>query len=795
MATYLIKFSACLAIFWLFYILFLERQNMHRFKRFYLLGALVLALVIPTLKITEYIEPIATTFETAPVFIPMESFTEIPVETPSFWNLENVLWLVYGLGVLLLLARFLINLLKMNRRISKNETIAKQHFTYVLLKENLIPHSFFKYLFFNKIRYESQNIPEEVILHEETHAKQLHSLDIIILELLQIVFWFHPLIYILKHHVKLNHEFLADQAVLNHGADAKTYQNILLQFSSSDNYQETEAYRLSSTINYSSIKKRFTVMKTQTSKTRIWLSTFLVLPIIALLFYSFAEKEYVEKPIVLTSEILETKNEASQKEMYDTVIQENRTKILKTNKNKSIILLEHWYITINNNKFYYPYKKGDLKKYYDKNGNEVDLDIVKEYVIKYETFEALKRIGKHYVYKSNKEQEEIDALFSDLGGIYFRMSKENKSKVKRPISPIKPYVQITLNGNTYYKKRNELTLDEIATFPPPPEHAIQQKATAKQVAAYNTWAKELKTTESKIIMKKDLDKYQHIYSIMTAEQKKTAEAFPKIPPPPPPTEASPNKNGKKKTLNEIIQDTPKGMTSGFEMLDNGESHYFTEYKGKKTYYNKDGFITDEKGKISPPPPPTLKSNQKTKTKEKGGPNVSQLDQSKSNPSFLEFIIEMEEKGATFYYHDKKISAEEAKTLARTNTGKSHDMITQKDANDRYIVKLSKTKYEIKTEDGETLSMTVNDCLEVPSTLKVNSVLNKLNINCIEDYPNNTIEIYNRFGKIIYSKKGYDNSWKGTDENGKLLVEGKYYYSLDIGSKNGKPQVGYITIIK
>ena len=46
------KFSACLAVFWLVYVLFLERQTMHRFKRFYLLGAIVSALIIPALTIT-----------------------------------------------------------------------------------------------------------------------------------------------------------------------------------------------------------------------------------------------------------------------------------------------------------------------------------------------------------------------------------------------------------------------------------------------------------------------------------------------------------------------------------------------------------------------------------------------------------------------------------------------------------------------------------------------------------------------------------------------------------------------
>jgi hypothetical protein len=269
----------------------LEKQQMHRFKRFYLLGAFVCALVIPQLTITEYVEPMVQNFEVSNAIIPIETelFSQ-PAEEPSILTLETLLWTIYALGVLLFSVRFAINLYSLYKSISKNSKYKNHNFIYVLLKEYRIPHSFFKYIFVNKYQFEDDQIPEEVKLHEETHAKQWHSLDILLLELLQIVFWFHPLVYILKHHVKLNHEFLADEAVLQQGVATKSYQNILLQFSSN-----TQDYQLASTINYSSFKKRFTVMKTQTSKTRIWLSTSLVLPILALLFYSFAEREYVEK--------------------------------------------------------------------------------------------------------------------------------------------------------------------------------------------------------------------------------------------------------------------------------------------------------------------------------------------------------------------------------------------------------------------------------------------------------------------------------------------------------------------
>ena len=88
METYLFKFSACLAIFWLVYFLFLERQTMHRFKRFYLLAAVVSALIIPVLTITHYIEPIVTNFEVSPILIPIEaSFAEIPQVQAPFWDL------------------------------------------------------------------------------------------------------------------------------------------------------------------------------------------------------------------------------------------------------------------------------------------------------------------------------------------------------------------------------------------------------------------------------------------------------------------------------------------------------------------------------------------------------------------------------------------------------------------------------------------------------------------------------------------------------------------------------------
>ena len=133
-------------------------------------------------------------------------------------------------------------------------------------------------------------------MHEEAHAVQKHSLDVLFIEVLQIIFWFNPLIYLTKHSIKLNHEFLADDAVLNHGVSTSDYGKILLDYSQPNfkNKSLPMSIGMASSINYSSIKKRFTVMKKNTSKKSVWLRSLFFLPLVAALIYGFSNKETVE---------------------------------------------------------------------------------------------------------------------------------------------------------------------------------------------------------------------------------------------------------------------------------------------------------------------------------------------------------------------------------------------------------------------------------------------------------------------------------------------------------------------
>tara|TARA_R110002051_G_scaffold183039_3_gene252624 strand:+ start:98385 stop:101987 length:3603 start_codon:yes stop_codon:yes gene_type:complete len=559
---------------------------MHRIKRFYLLGAFVVALIIPLLTLTHYVVPVVTDFEITPLFSPIEpALTEVTTIEPSFWNLENVLWLVYGLGALLFAIRFIVNLINMYLRISKNDTLSKGAFIYVLLQEYRIPHSFFKYLFFNKAIYEAGNIPKEVQLHEETHAKQLHSLDILIIELVQIVFWFHPLVYILKHHIKLNHEFLADDAVLRQGIDTKAYQNTLLQFSSN-----TQEYHLTSAINFSSFKKRFTVMKTQTSKTRIWLSSLLLLPIIAILFYSFAAREYVEIDPISSPEISQNNNVQINEGASEAMIQEYRDFIAKLKDTNVIIGEKYERAKIIYDELMSEMQRNSVDKYPEHRFPLRSLSKVEAKKPTTSQFESWKNGDKYAIWIDSQPTENSELNNYNANDIvHFMGSKiyknarsaaypqpfqfnlytqkgfqktfkeadiaNYKKLTERYAKAIGTYLKGAQTDNTelkilkvqadkLYQSFTKQELEKYTILPAPPVPAKkQQKATAEQIAAYNVWAKKINTAMAKakatndanwypIIKLKDVNRYKAIYNAMTASQKQNAEVWPSFPPPP-----------------------------------------------------------------------------------------------------------------------------------------------------------------------------------------------------------------------------------------------------------------------
>jgi len=143
----------------------------------------------------------------------------------------------------------------------------------VLLKKNVMPHTFMNTVFLNKKQFENGDIPDEVLNHELTHVRQKHSLDILFVEFIKIIFWFNPLIYLYKHAIAHNHEYLADEAVLSKGTVIKSYQLMLLKA-----MEGSSIHGLASSFNFSLTKRRLQMMTQSKTKAKFLFKIVMLVP-------------------------------------------------------------------------------------------------------------------------------------------------------------------------------------------------------------------------------------------------------------------------------------------------------------------------------------------------------------------------------------------------------------------------------------------------------------------------------------------------------------------------------------
>lgn len=64
-----------------------------------------------------------------------------------------------------------------------------------------------------------------------------------------------------------------------------------------------------------------------------------------------------------------------------------------------------------------------------------------------------------------------------------------------------------------------------------------------------------------------------------------------------------------------------------------------------------------------------------------------------------------------------------------------------------------------------------------------------------DFVNNELIVFNRWGDVVYEAKPYNNDWGGTNQNGNPLPEGTYYYILRLDFAAGLILKGDITILR
>jgi len=294
---YILKSALVIGIFYLLYFLLFRKETFYYFNRIYILGAMVISLIVPALNISlsPPVSQIQNNFDYVNhAFLDFGETMEYVKSTTS-QKVESFPMIQYLLlaGMLVSIVRIGFQLFSINRNIKKYEIKNNGKYNYVLIDQHQSTHSFFKYIFVQKSEFRKKRM-KEVLLHEQLHADQGHTIDLLFIGFLSILQWFNPFIYLFKRALVETHEFQADQAVINLGIDRNQYQRLLLEHARS-----VVMTGLTSSFNQSIIKNRLKMMNKIKSSNKAIIKYLMIFPVVFFVGIVFAiSQEKIEDSIV-----------------------------------------------------------------------------------------------------------------------------------------------------------------------------------------------------------------------------------------------------------------------------------------------------------------------------------------------------------------------------------------------------------------------------------------------------------------------------------------------------------------
>lgn len=289
---YILKVNGLLLVVYLCYKLFLQKETYVKTNRLYFISGIFLSLILPLLTYTK-----VETINLAPMSLPiMDVMEDVElVQEKSLWTMNDVYQYtsyLYLTITLLSLLWFGYKLIKLTRRISNMPKTAI-HQNIRVDRSSSDAYSFLHYIVLPK-DYEELSQLEIVLLHEEVHVHQKHSLDLILVEGLKHVFWFNPMIRLLQKEVNLNLEYIVDQEIAKR-EDSYTYQRALVLYESN----KIACVPVVNTFGSSDLKKRILMLNNPKSTNMKRLKLLLITPVLAGFFFLFqieVKAKYIESP-------------------------------------------------------------------------------------------------------------------------------------------------------------------------------------------------------------------------------------------------------------------------------------------------------------------------------------------------------------------------------------------------------------------------------------------------------------------------------------------------------------------
>jgi TonB family protein len=279
---YLWEGSICLALTVGFYIVFFEKLTFFEWNRFMLLILLAASVLVPLFTIDVAPSMAVLPEVQLPVFWVGGQIEPESMVNSSNFSWQKVLFFCYIVGLVFAASKFVWGTLRLWIQL-KSATHQVYNGNKLAIHSRFEPASFFGYIMLPS--FDPTDTDHQLILqHESVHCTQRHTLDLLLVQLLKVFFWFNPFIFMFERMIREVHEFQADHFITRFHSEI-AYSKLLLRLVTKSN-----SNHLLHSFNQFQTKKRI-MMMTQTNTNPIQKARFiLTLPLIGLFLAVFSCK-------------------------------------------------------------------------------------------------------------------------------------------------------------------------------------------------------------------------------------------------------------------------------------------------------------------------------------------------------------------------------------------------------------------------------------------------------------------------------------------------------------------------
>lgn len=298
---YFIKVNAALVVLYFFYKLLFNKDTFFGLRRLMLILIYITAFTYPLLNVSGWMP----TENNVTGQIASALYQKILPETIIFSNatsehsvyswIKTILTGIYIAGIVILLTRTLLEVCKTCIVLHHSTKVAINGVRVCVADKKQEPYSFFKWICIYPDMHTAKEI-KEILVHEQTHVRELHSADILLAQIAIILCWFNPFAWFIRNEMRINHEYLADREVIENGHDKKTYQYHLLGLE----HTQLAAANLHNNFSVLPLKNRIKMLNRKRTRNIMKNKYLMFIPVTALL--------------VLFSNCTNTANEESTKE-------------------------------------------------------------------------------------------------------------------------------------------------------------------------------------------------------------------------------------------------------------------------------------------------------------------------------------------------------------------------------------------------------------------------------------------------------------------------------------------------